>query len=91
MEMNTKRELEDKRQSIDVIGNVKSIRKTKNGHVLLKVDTPSANWPMLITRENHELVESSQLLNIEDKIKVSGKLLMKGDLVIATDFSHRLQ
>ncbi len=73
------------RGSVQIIGMVSEIRKSRKGHVILEVEDPTGAIPVLILNSNHELLEISREIVKDEVIGVEGNLGKSSDIVIASE------
>jgi len=71
--------------AVQIIGMVNDIKKSKKGHVILKVEDYSGTIPVIILNKDRELLELSKEIVRDEVLGIMGNVGNKGAIVIAKD------
>lgn len=77
----------DDRESISIIGMVRDIRTTTNGHRLIELEDPTGSIPVLILKRDEMLYQLSDHVLPDEVIGVTGNPTPDGGLFIVKDIT----
>ena len=72
-------------RDIQLIGIVKDVRTTVNGHRLIELEDETGNIIVLIPKDDHRLLQIANEVVFDEVIGVKGVLSRNGDIIIAQE------
>ncbi len=69
-------------KNIQIIGIIKEIRNTQNGHKLIEIEDETGSTVAIALKNNRELFQIAQEIVLDEVVGITGQLSKNGDLLV---------
>ncbi len=69
-------------KNIQIIGIIKEVRNTQNGHKLIEIEDDSGSTVAIALKNNHEVFQIAREIVLDEIVGITGQLSKNGDLLV---------